>query len=81
MISGYNLFGIPLIDTLFTLVIKGLFVYFIIIMLYKLIENFRKGNMAQFVVNIVVGLLLLVLIIGPDVIAGWAGQLKTNLPK
>ncbi|RUT39497.1 hypothetical protein EJP82_26055 [Paenibacillus anaericanus] len=79
--SEYAITGIPLLDSIFTLVIKLLFAYFLVIMLGKLIDNYKKGNTAQFFVNFIVGIALLLLIIGPDIIAGWAGQLKTNLPK
>lgn len=81
MFSAYSITGIPLVDSIFTLVIKFLFIYFIIIMIGKLIDNYKKGNTAQFIVNFVVGILILIAIIGPDIIAGWANQLKTNLPK
>jgi len=79
--SNYAITGITLLDTIFTLVVKCLFIYFIVIMLGKLIENYKKGNTAQFIVNLLVGIVLLILIIGPDIIAGWASELKTNLPQ
>ena len=81
MFGSYAITGIPLLDAIFTLIIKCLAGYFIIIMITKCIENYRKGNMAQFFVNIVVGILLLVMIVGIDTVTGWVPQLKDNLPK
>ncbi|OAB28404.1 hypothetical protein [Paenibacillus macquariensis] len=81
MFGSYAITGIPLVDAIFTLIIKCMAAYFIIIMISKCIENYRKGNMAQFFVNVVVGILLLVMIVGIDTVAGWVPQLKNNLPK
>lgn len=60
----YNLTGITVLDGIFTLIIKGLLAWMLIIAVVKAVKLYGEGNYPQLVMSVGIGLVLIAFIIG-----------------
>lgn len=56
--NDFNITGIPTVDFIFNLIIKGIFMVLVIIMMSRAVADYRKGAIAQVMVTVIVGVVL-----------------------
>ncbi|MFD0591069.1 hypothetical protein ACFQZE_24025 [Paenibacillus sp. GCM10027627] len=78
---NYQLFGVPILDTIFTVLIKFAAAWLMILIVKNIIKYYQEGNYPQLAISAIVGALVLGVIIGLNNVYTWGQALMGMFTK
>ncbi|MDQ6422656.1 hypothetical protein RB620_24795 [Paenibacillus sp. LHD-117] len=78
---NYVMFGVPILDTIFTIVIKFAAAWLMILIVKNGITYYQRADYPQLVVSVLIGVIILGVIIGLNNVYTWGGALMGMFTK
>jgi hypothetical protein len=68
---NYKFFNVQILDTIFTIIIKGFAAWALILVVKNLVSNYQKGDYPGLFISALVGLAILAIIVGLNNFYSW----------